>query len=187
MGDIGNSMEDGKAAHHSSLWSLLNLVAQYAGVIAALAVSCSSAVIRNVNYDDILATAHKHIKGSRSWPFFPGLKWGANQTDFSYDWLSELSRILKVTVDYSEEAHFDVLIRNTAIQLSLSIQNSLGFRGEFNPRTFGGKLAWLVLQLRNIVVLVTMAANVNIPQGPHNEKTSPLEDPGLCTSQKTKF
>lgn len=82
-------------------------------------------------------------------------------------------------MDYSEEQHYDVLIRNTTIQLCLSIQNSLGFQGEFNARTFSGKFAWLVLQLRNIVVLVTMAANLNVPGGPGpNDKTSPLEDPG---------
>jgi mediator of RNA polymerase II transcription subunit 16 len=108
------------------------------------------------------------------------------QAEFAYDWLSELSRILKVHMDYSEESHHDVLVRNTTIQLCLCIQNSLGFKGEFNPRTFSGKFAWLVLQLRNIVVLVTMAANLNVQSGPNNnEKTSPLEDPGL--SQSTLF
>jgi mediator of RNA polymerase II transcription subunit 16, fungi type len=81
-------------------------------------------------------------------------------------------------VDYSEEQHYDVLIRNTIIQLCLCIQNTLGFRGEFNVRTFSGKFAWLVLQLRNIVVLVTMAANLNVPGANPNDKTSPLEDPG---------
>ena len=103
--------------------------------------------------------------------------------DFAFDWLVELSRILKVHVDYSEETHYDVLIRNTTIQLCLSIQNSLGFRGEFNPRTFAGKFSWLVLQLRNIVVVVTMAANMKVPGGPNAERTSPLEDPGLSSSQ----
>lgn len=101
----------------------------------------------------------------------------ADSVELAYDWLTELSRILKVHWDYSEETHHDVLVRNTTIQLHLCIQNSLGFKGEYNARTFSGKFAWLVLQLRNIVVLVTMAANLNVP-GPHNEKQSPLEDPG---------
>ena len=100
--------------------------------------------------------------------------------DFAYDWLIELAIILKAHVDYSEEPHHDVLVRNTTIQLCLSIQNSLGFKGEFQARTFEGKFSWLVLQLRNIVVLVTMAANMKVP-GPNNERTSPLEDPGLST------
>jgi len=103
--------------------------------------------------------------------------------EFAYDWLTELSRILKVHMDYSEETHHDVLVRNTTIQLCLCIQNSLGFKGEFNSRTFSGKFAWLVLQLRNIVVLVTMAANLNVPQsGPNSDKTSPLEDPEVINS-----
>lgn len=100
-----------------------------------------------------------------------------NLVDFSYDWLIELSKILKVHVDYSEESHFDVLIRNTTIQLCLSIQQSLGFKGDFYPRTFGGKFSWIVLQLRNIVVVVTMAANMKV-KGANNEPSSPLEDPG---------
>ncbi|KAH8662907.1 mediator of RNA polymerase-like protein II transcription subunit 16 [Tricladium varicosporioides] len=150
LGDIGSSMDD----------------AQYSAVIAALALSCSTSVMRNVTYDDLLATAHKYAK-----------------PNFAYDWLVELSRILKAPVDYSEEQHFDVLIRNTTIQLCLCIQNSLGFRGEFNPRTFPGKFAWLVLQLRNIVVLVTMAANLSVPGGPNpNDKTSPLEDPEVINA-----
>lgn len=82
-----------------------------------------------------------------------------------------------MNVDYSEESHFDLLIRNTTIQLCLSIQQSLGFRGDFNPRTFSGKFSWIVLQLRNIVVVVTMAANMKV-KGPNNEPSSPLEDPG---------
>ncbi len=56
--------------------------------------------------------------------------------EFAYDWLSEIARILKVHMDYSEEIHHDVLVRNTTIQLCLCIQNSLGFKGEFIPRTF---------------------------------------------------
>jgi mediator of RNA polymerase II transcription subunit 16 len=154
----------------------------YAAVIAALSLSCATAVMRNVNYDDLLATANKHATARKfilTWPASKSLI----QAEFAYDWLSELSRILKVHMDYSEESHHDVLVRNTTIQLCLCIQNSLGFKGEFNPRTFSGKFAWLVLQLRNIVVLVTMAANLNVQSGPNNnEKTSPLEDPGLSHS-----
>jgi mediator of RNA polymerase II transcription subunit 16 len=106
--------------------------------------------------------------------------------DFSYDWLIELSRILKVHVDYSEESHYDVLIRNTTIQLCLSIQNSLGFQGDFRPRTFSGKFSWIVLHLRNLVVVVTMAANMKV-KGQNNEPSSPLEDPGLFILHLTVF
>lgn len=64
------------------------------------------------------------------------------------------------------------------IQSCLSLQVSLDFKGEFSPRKFAGKFSWLVLQLRNTVVIVTMAANMKIP-GPGNEKTTPLDDPGI--------
>lgn len=101
-----------------------------------------------------------------------------NFVDLAYDWLIELSRSLKVNVDYSEDTHTDSLIRNTTIQLTLCIQNSLGFQGEFNPRRFGGKLGWLILQLRSIVVFVTMASSVKRSEGPSGEPTSPLDDPG---------
>lgn len=86
-------------------------------------------------------------------------------------------------MDYSEETHHDVLVRNTTIQFCLSIQQSLGFKGEFNSRTFSGKFAWLVLQLRNITILISMAANLNVPGGINGgDKTSPLEDPEVIQS-----
>ncbi|KAI9644713.1 Mediator of RNA polymerase II transcription subunit 16 [Ciborinia camelliae] len=140
---------------------------RYAAMIAALSLSCSTSVTMAINYDDIVATAHNFAKAKNNLP---------------YDWLNELAKILKINVDYSEESHYDVLIRNVTIQLCLSIQNSLGFKGDFSPRKFTGKFSWLVLQLRNIVVLVTMAANMKVP-GPTNEKTStPLDDPEVISA-----
>lgn len=101
-------------------------------------------------------------------------------TEFIYDLLTDVSRILKLQSDYSEDYHHDMLVRNTSIQLCLCIQNSLGFKGEFNPRTFSGRFSWLVLQLRNVVVCVTMAANMNVAVAPNSpDKISPLEDPGM--------
>lgn len=145
LGDLGTSMAD----------------PMYGATIAALSLSCSTAVMRQLNYDDILATARKHAT-----------------PQFIYDLLSDIARIFKVQPDYSEEAHHDMLVRNTTIQLCLCIQQSLGFKGDFNPRTFSGKFSWLVLQLRNIVVCVTMAANLNLPAAPNTpDKLSPLEDP----------
>ncbi|RKF72818.1 Mediator of RNA polymerase II transcription subunit 16 [Golovinomyces cichoracearum] len=133
-----------------------------AATIAALSLSCGTAVMRNSNYDDLLAFASRHLTHN-----------------FSYEWLMELSRILKLHVDYSDDSHHDQLVRNTTIQLCLSIQSSLGFKGESNARVFSGKNAWIVLQLRNIVVLVTMAANLVVPGISTNEKVSPLEDPEI--------
>jgi len=155
---------------------MLIIQAQYAAVVAALALSCSTAVMRNVNYDDILATAHKHNNSSTFRLDILICYMLTTLPDLCHDWTMELSRLVKLVVDYTEETHNEALIRNATIQLTLSIQNSLGFHGEFRSRSFSGKLAWIILQLRNIVVLVTVASNVR--PGSNNESTSPLDDPG---------
>ncbi|KUJ20418.1 mediator of RNA polymerase-like protein II transcription subunit 16 [Mollisia scopiformis] len=146
LGDLGTSAED----------------PMYGATIAALSLSIGTAVMRGVNYDDLLATVKKHAT-----------------PQLIYDLLTDTSRIFKLQADYSEESHHDMLVRNTSIQLCLCLQNSLGFKGEFNPRTFSGRFSWLVLQLRNIVVCVSMAANLN-PMGP--DKVSPLEDSEVINS-----
>lgn len=61
LGDIGSSMEDGKIqAQLTQFWYANRYEGLYAGVIATLSLSCATAVMRNVNYDDLLATAKKH-------------------------------------------------------------------------------------------------------------------------------
>lgn len=82
--------------------------------------------------------------------------------------------MLKVPLDYSEETHHDSLVRNTSLQLCLSILNHLGFCGEYKSRTYSGKFALLSLNIRNIVILITIASNT-----PPNmrEKLSPLDEP----------
>lgn len=82
--------------------------------------------------------------------------------------------MLKIAVDYSEEAHHDQLVRNHNLQLCLSILNHLGFHGEFQPRSFGGKFAMLTLNVRNIVILITIANNMPLKV---KEKLSPLDEP----------
>lgn len=134
----------------------------YAATVAALSLSCGTAVMRNSNFDDLLAFAKRYA--------LPQL---------AFDWLNELSSILKLYVDYSDENHHQLLIRNTTIQLCLSVQNSLGFNGVLNARTFSGKNAWLILQLRNTVVQVAMAANTKFPVNNSAEKASPLDEPDV--------
>jgi len=82
--------------------------------------------------------------------------------------------MVKVPVDYSEESHHDQLVRNHHLQFCLSILNHLGFHGEFQPRSFGGKFAMLALNVRNIVILITIANNTPVNL---KEKLSPLDDP----------
>lgn len=87
----------------------------------------------------------------------------------------QIVRMLKVAVDYSEEPHHDQLVRNNNLQLCLSILNHLGFRGELQPRSFGGKFAMLALNIRNIVILITIANNTPMNM---RDKFNPLDEPG---------
>lgn len=100
---------------------------------------------------------------------------------FAFDLVSEVSKTLKFNVDYSEEAHHDSLIRNPSIQLSLSIQNALGYNGDAHKRTFESKIGWISLQLRNCVVLITMAMNIRVPTQDQSKKVLGLEDSGKFT------
>ncbi|KAI9737316.1 MAG: mediator complex subunit [Claussenomyces sp. TS43310] len=134
--------------------------AQYMAIVAGLAMSCSTAIMGSVSHDDLLAIARTSI----------------SLPTFRFDWLLEICRVLKFVVDYSEESHHDTLIRNPSIQLCLSIQNSLGFNGINATRDFGAKIAWIGLQTRNCVVLMTMASSMKIPDPEQQRKLSGLED-----------
>jgi len=81
-------------------------------------------------------------------------------------------------VDYSEEMHHDSLMRNAPLQSCLSIMHSLGFRGEARRRSFQSKFATVDINIRNVVILITLASNT-----PMNvrEKMSPLDEHGLST------
>jgi mediator of RNA polymerase II transcription subunit 16 len=63
MGEIGSG-EDGDISSNELNNPMLTSKAQYNAVVAAFALSCSTAVMTSVNYDDLLATAHKHAKNS---------------------------------------------------------------------------------------------------------------------------
>lgn len=94
---------------------------------------------------------------------------------FTQDWISELIRIQKVQVDYSEEMHHDSLMRNAPLQSCLSIMDSLGFYGELVPRSFCSKFALGELNVRNVVILITLASNTPVPV---RDKMSPLDEHG---------
>lgn len=84
-------------------------------------------------------------------------------------------QMMKITVDYTEDAPHDHLIKNSILQMCLSIINYLGWNGDFNPRQAWGKLSMLALNLRNIVIMITLSSNtINI-----NKNTmTPLDEPG---------
>ncbi|OBT45969.1 hypothetical protein VE00_03746 [Pseudogymnoascus sp. WSF 3629] len=133
---------------------------QYAAVIAGFNMACSTAIMNSSNHDDLMAAASKF----------------KHLPSFAFDLVSEVSKTLKFNVDYSEESHHDSLIRNPSIQLSLSIQNALGYNGDAHKRTFESKIAWISLQLRNCVVLITMAMNIRVPIPDQQKKVLGLED-----------
>ncbi|TDZ10285.1 Mediator of RNA polymerase II transcription subunit 16 [Colletotrichum sidae] len=154
--------DDGKVKWsrlHYALGDIGNSVkdAQYAAVLAGLTVAASTATFHSINYDDILAVAR---------PF-------ADKPRFAYDWINEVVRMLKIPVDYSEDTHHDSLVRNAPLQMCLSILNHLGYKGMFQPRSFGGKFAMLALNARNIVILITIASNTPVTI---REKLSPLDE-----------
>lgn len=102
---------------------------------------------------------------------------------FVQDWISELVRILKIQVDYSEEVQHDSLMRNTLLHSCLSIMNSLGFNGMTQPRSFQSKLASVDLTVRNIVILITLASN---PPSAVKDRMSPLDEPGTWSNRLPK-
>lgn len=89
-------------------------------------------------------------------------------------------RILKIQVDYSEEMHHDSLMRNQNLQACFSIMNSLGFNGEFNPRSFQSKIANVNLNLRGVVILITLSSNTPVTV---RERMSPLDEHGMTITK----
>jgi mediator of RNA polymerase II transcription subunit 16 len=87
--------------------------------------------------------------------------------------------MVKALVDYSEETYHDQLVRNHPLAFCLSIMNHLGFHDEAKPRDFCGKFAMLTLNLRNVVLLITIANNA---PGSLKEKLNPLDDPDVVTA-----
>ncbi|KAK8126437.1 uncharacterized protein PG998_002196 [Apiospora kogelbergensis] len=154
--------EDGKVKWHPVHYTVADPLsmtdAQQSGVVAALTMSTAQAATTHNNIDDILAVAR----------YFVG------REKFAENWVTEMIRLMRVSIDYSEEAHHDSLVRNHLLQLCLSTLNNLGWNGEYQPRNFRGKLSMFALHLRNIVILITIASNGSIQL---KNNTSPLDEP----------
>ncbi|KAK9777004.1 putative Mediator of RNA polymerase II transcription subunit 16 [Seiridium cardinale] len=153
--------EDNSVKWHSLTYTLADLGsasdAQYHAAVAALTISIGQAAASNNNVDDVLAVARQFV----------------GKTRFPADLLTEMVRMMRVQVDYSEEAHHDSLVRNQLLQLCLSTLNHLGWNGEFQARGFRSKMAMFALNLRNIVILIAIANSV-----PANMKhMTPLDEP----------
>ncbi|KAK3901481.1 hypothetical protein C8A05DRAFT_16342 [Staphylotrichum tortipilum] len=123
-----------------------------------LSVPMSSTGVIHATCDDVLAMARQF----------------GQKPEFAYAWVREMVAMLKIAVDYSEDAHHDQLVRNTLLQLCFGVLNHLGFRGDFQPRSRDAKFASLAMGVRNMFVVITVANN--IPPG-IKEKLNPLDDP----------
>lgn len=153
--------EDNSVKWHTVTYTLTDLAsmsdAQYQAVVAALTISIGQAAASNGNIDDVLAVARQFL--------------GKNK--FPCDLISEMVRMMRVPIDYSEEPHHDTLVRNQLLQLCFSVLNHLGWNGEFQERSFRSKMAMFALNLRNIVILITIANNAP----GHMKNTTPLDEP----------
>lgn len=56
---MGISADDREFTALSRWYDLKGEIAQYGAVIAGMTMSCSAAVMTSVNYDDVLAIAHR--------------------------------------------------------------------------------------------------------------------------------
>ncbi|KAI1504605.1 RNA polymerase II mediator complex subunit Sin4 [Biscogniauxia marginata] len=159
--------EDGQVKWHNLEYTLADLSsitdAQLAAVDAAFVISTAAAGANGANTDDILAVARKFI----------------HKDQFAASWITDMVHITRITIDYSEEIPHDHLIRNNTLQLCFSILNHLGWNGEFQPRHLRSKLSMLALNLRNIVILVSLASNApNAMRG----QMSPLDEPEVVNA-----
>lgn len=155
--------EDGKVKWHSINYTLADLESmtdtQVSALVAAFYISTAQAVTQGANFDDILAVARNFI----------------NKDSFAIEWVKTQVQQMKITIDYTEDALHDSLIKNGILQVCLSIINYLGWRGDLQPRQGWGKLALLALNLRNITVMMHLS-NSQIPI--HNKTTiTPLDEP----------
>lgn len=135
----------------------------YSQSITAATISTASSVWYQANFDDLVAVMSPLTE----------------KKSFARDWATELVRILKLQVDYVDETQHDALMRNAQLQACFSIMSSLGFKGEFTPRTFQSKFANVNLNIRNVVILISLASNTPVSV---KEKMSPLDEPEVVNA-----
>ncbi|KAI1077092.1 RNA polymerase II mediator complex subunit Sin4 [Whalleya microplaca] len=164
---LAQMYEDGQIKWHSVNYTLADpqsvTDAQVSALVASFTISTAQVASHSGNIDDILAVARSF----------------AHKENFAVDWVKTMMTMMKMTVDYSEDAPHDHLIRNNILQLCLSILNHLGWKGEFKSRSPWGKLSMLAVNLRNIVILISLASNTpNAMKG----QTTPLDEPEVVNA-----
>ncbi|KAI1769447.1 RNA polymerase II mediator complex subunit Sin4 [Hypoxylon sp. FL1150] len=159
--------EDGQVKWRSIDYTLADLESitnvQVSALVASFSISAAQATTHGANIDDILAVARQFV----------------SKDGFAIEWAKNIVSIMKIAVDYTEDAPHDHLIKNSVLQMCLSIINYLGWRGDSQPRQAWGKLSMLALNLRNIVIMITLSSNtINI-----NKSTmTPLDEPDVVNA-----
>ncbi|KAI0160980.1 RNA polymerase II mediator complex subunit Sin4 [Hypoxylon sp. FL1284] len=136
---------------------------QVSALVASFTIATAQAVTNGASLDDILAVGRRFV----------------NKEGFAVEWVKSTVSMMKIAVDYTEDAPHDHLIKNSILQMCLSIINYLGWRGDSQSRQSWGKLSMLALNLRNIVVMITLSSNtINL-----NKNTmTPLDEPEVVNA-----
>ena len=107
--------------------------------------------------DDLLATLNTFT----SQHVFQDTDLGNSADMFKWRFLSEVYRLLGLQYDYSVNANYETLVRNTLIQRCLSLQASLGFHGTRNvPPTLPSQVAQTILDLRFVAYAIMMTESM---------------------------
>jgi mediator of RNA polymerase II transcription subunit 16 len=80
-----------------------------------------------------------------------------DRAKFEQDFLSQTYRALGNNLDRSADQVPDKFLRYVPFQRTLSVQASLGYHGLRSKRTLSSKIAWTILQIRNIAVVTGFA------------------------------
>lgn len=143
-----------------------------AATIAFALLFCISSMSHN-NNDDLLAVIQLFRNQMSNSHVHAGLS-----ESFEHVFLSEIYRHLNVNTDHSMDPQHDKLFRHTIIQRCLSVQASLGYKGERGHRNLTAKLAWTVLNLRWTSMTFAVAFNKGSGPGGAGGGESDLGKPG---------
>ncbi|KAI5865169.1 RNA polymerase II mediator complex subunit Sin4 [Durotheca rogersii] len=162
--------EDGQVKWNSINYTLADpgtmTDAQVSALVASFTISTAQATALGGNIDDILAVARNFV----------------GRDGFAVEWVKTMVQMMKITVDYTEDAPHDHLIKNGVLQMCLSIINYLGWKGDSQPRQAWGKLSTIALSLRNIVIMITLSSNtINMSKNGASNMT-PLDEPEVVNA-----
>ncbi|OJD18828.1 hypothetical protein AJ78_01160 [Emergomyces pasteurianus Ep9510] len=107
---------------------------KFSCAIAALALGYVRACGSDASADDILTVIVRQLN-----------------PDARKSFVTEVYSILFMSVDFTEQ---DKLVNNQSIQKGLSMQAVLGFKSRFQPRAPSSAVPWIILNIRQIMMLV---------------------------------